>query len=60
MEEETYQHTLYLGDRINVGHDGCFVLAQVLFAPDDTGKMRIAASVGNGPLRVKFMKPEAR
>jgi hypothetical protein len=57
MEGETYQQTLYLGDRINVEPDGCFVLAQVLFARDDTGTMRIAASVGTSPLRVKFMKP---
>jgi|HubBroStandDraft_6_1064221.scaffolds.fasta_scaffold1503593_1 hypothetical protein len=57
MEEETYQQTLYLGDRIDIEADGCFVLAQVLFAPDDMGTMRIAASVGTGPLRVKFMKP---
>ena len=56
MEEETYQQTLYLGDQIDVGPDGCFVLSQVLFAPDDTGTMRIAGSVGTGPLRVKFMK----
>jgi hypothetical protein len=60
MEEETYQQTLYLGDRIDVEADGCFVLAQVLFVPDDEGKMRIAVSVGTGPLYVKFMKPEAR
>jgi hypothetical protein len=57
MEEETYQQTLYLGDQISVESDGCFVLAQVLFAPDDTGTLRIAASVGTGPLRVQFMKP---
>ena len=42
---------------ISVESDACFVLAQGLFAPDDTGSMRIAASVGTGPLRVKFMKP---
>jgi hypothetical protein len=30
----------------------------VIFAPDDTGTMRIAASVGDGPLYVKFMKSE--
>jgi hypothetical protein len=29
-----------------------------IFAADDTGTMRIAASVGDGPLYVKFMKPE--
>jgi hypothetical protein len=60
MEDETYQQTLCLGDQISVEADGCFVVAQVLFAPDDSGKMRIAASVGTGPLRVKFMKPGAR
>jgi hypothetical protein len=59
VEEESYQQTLYLGDQIEVGHDGCFVLSQVLIVPDDEGKMRIAVSVGTGPLRVKFMK-EAR
>jgi hypothetical protein len=59
MDEETYQQTSYFGDRIDVGPDGCFVLAQLLIVPDDTSKMRIAASVGNGPLRVKFMKPNA-
>ncbi len=60
MEEETYQQTLYLGDHISVGPDGCFALSQVLIVPDDEGKTRIAVSVGAGPLRVKFMKPEAR
>jgi hypothetical protein len=58
MAEETYQQTLYLGDRIEVEVDGCFILAQVTFAPDDAGTMRIAASVGGGPLYVKFMKPD--
>jgi hypothetical protein len=58
MEEETYQQALYLGDQIDVVPGGCFVLAQVHFAPDGAGKMRIAASVGTSPLRVKFMKPE--
>jgi hypothetical protein len=60
VEEESYQQTLYLGDQIHVGPDGCFVLSQVLIVPDDEGKMRIAVSVGTGPLRVKFMKPEVR
>jgi hypothetical protein len=59
VEEETYQQTLYLGDHIDVGPDGCFALSQVLIVPDDEGKMRIAVSVGTGPLRVKLMK-EAR
>jgi hypothetical protein len=59
MDEETYQQTTYLGDRIAVGPDDCFALSQVLIVPDDEGKMRIAVSVGAGPLRVKFMK-EAR
>jgi hypothetical protein len=58
-QNSAYQQTLYLGDRIEVGPDGCFVLSQVLIAPDDTDKMRIAVSVGNGPLLVTFMK-EAR
>jgi hypothetical protein len=58
MAEETYQQTLYLGDRIEVAADDHFVLSQVIFAPDDTGTMRIAASVGDGPIYVKFMKPE--
>jgi hypothetical protein len=30
----------------------------VIFAPDDTVAMRTAASVGDGPLYVKFMKPD--
>jgi len=30
----------------------------VIFAPDDTGAMRIAASVGDVPIYAKFMKPE--
>ena len=47
-----------MGNRIKVEADSRFVLAQVIFAPDDTGTMRIAASVGNGPIYVKFMKPE--
>jgi len=58
--EETYQQTLYLGNQISVGSDGCFVLSRVLIVPDDEDKMRIAVSVGTGPLRVKLMKPEAR
>jgi hypothetical protein len=58
MAEETYKHSLHLGDRIEVEADDCFNLAQVIFAPDDTGTMRIAASVGDGPLYVKFMKSE--
>ena len=58
MEERPYRQTLYLGNRIEVEADCRFVLAQVIFAPDDTGMMRIAASVGNGPIYVKFMKPE--
>lgn len=29
-----------------------------IFAPDDTGTMRVAASVGKGPIYVKFTKPE--
>ena len=58
MTDETYRQTLYLGDRIEVEANDCFVLAQVIFARDDTGTMRIAASVGDGPLYVKFMKPE--
>jgi hypothetical protein len=59
VEEESYQQTLYLADRISVGPDDCFALSQVLIVPDGEGKMRIAVSVGTGPLRVKFMK-EAR
>jgi hypothetical protein len=59
VAEETYQQTLYLGDRISVGPDDCFALSQVLIVQDDEGKMRIADSVGSGPLCVKFMK-EAR
>jgi hypothetical protein len=58
MAEESYKQTFQLGDRIEVEADDCFNLAQVIFAPDDTGTMRIAASVGDGPLYVKFMKPE--
>jgi hypothetical protein len=58
MDEGPYRQTLFLGDRIEVEADGCFVLAQVIFAPDDTGTMRIAASVGDGPQYVKFMEPE--
>jgi hypothetical protein len=58
MAEESYKQTFQLGDRIEVEADDCFNLAQVIFAPDDTGTMRIAASVGSGPLYVKFMKPE--
>ena len=58
MAEETYKQTLHLGDRVEVEGDDCFVLAQVIFAPDDTGTMRIAASVGSGSIYVKFMKPE--
>lgn len=58
MAEETYKHTLHLGDQIEVEAEDCFALAHVIFAPDDTGTMRIAASVGDGPLYVKFMKPE--
>jgi hypothetical protein len=58
MAEETYKHTLHLGDQIEVEADDCFVLARVIFARDDTGTMRIAASVGGGPLDVRFMKPE--
>jgi hypothetical protein len=56
MEEGPYRQTLYLGNRIKVEADSRFVLAQVIFAPDDTGTMRIAASVGDGPLYVKFME----
>jgi hypothetical protein len=59
MEEGPYRQTLYLGDRVKVEADDCFDLARVIFAPDDTGTMRIAASVGDGPIYVKFMKPEA-
>jgi hypothetical protein len=58
MADETYKQTLHLGDRTEVEADDCFNLAQVIFARDDTGTMRIAASVGNGPLYVKFMKSE--
>jgi hypothetical protein len=58
MADETYRQTLCLADQIAVEGDGWFVLAHVIFAPDDTGTMRIAASVGDGPLYVKFMKPE--
>jgi hypothetical protein len=58
MEEGPYRQTLYLGDRVEVEGEDCFVLLRVIFAPDDTGTMRIAASVGNGPIYVKFMKPE--
>jgi hypothetical protein len=58
MAEDTYQQTLQLGDRIEVAADDRFVLSQVIFAPDDSGTMRIAASVGDGPIYVKFMKPE--
>jgi hypothetical protein len=56
VAEETYQQTLYLGDRIEVGPDDCFVLSQVLIVPDDEGEMRITVSVGTDPLRVRFMK----
>jgi len=58
MAEETYKQTLHLGDRIEVEADDCFNRAQVIFAPDDTGPMRIVASVGSGPMYVKFMKSE--
>jgi hypothetical protein len=58
MAEKTYKQTFYLGDRIELEADVCFVLTQLIFAPDDTGTMQIAASVGDGPLYVKFMKPE--
>jgi hypothetical protein len=58
MAEETYKQTLHLGDQIAVDADDCFNLAQVIFATDDTDTMRIAASVGDGPLSVKFMKSE--
>jgi hypothetical protein len=60
VKEQTYQQISYPGNRISVGPDDCFALSQVLLVPDDEGKMRIAVSVGTGPLRVKFMKPEAR
>jgi hypothetical protein len=56
--EESYKQTFHLGDRIEAEVDDCFKLAQVIFAPDDTGAMRTAASVGDGPLHVKFMKSE--
>ena len=59
MAEETFQMTFYLGDRIEPVSDDSFDLAHVIFAPDDTGAMRIAASVGDGPLYVTFMNPEA-
>jgi hypothetical protein len=59
VKEQTYQQISYPGNRISVGPDDCFALSQVLLVPDDEGKMRIAVSVGTGPLRVKFMK-EAR
>jgi hypothetical protein len=58
MAEESYKQTFQLGDRIEIEADDCFNLAQVIFAPDDTGTMRIAASVGEGPLYVKFMNSE--
>jgi hypothetical protein len=58
VAEETYKQTFHLGDRIEVEADDCFDLARVIIAPDDTGTMRVAVSVGNGPLYVKFMKPE--
>jgi hypothetical protein len=58
MAEETHQQTFYLGDQIDMEADDCFDLAHVIFAPDDTGTMRVAPSVGDGPLYVKFMKPE--
>jgi hypothetical protein len=57
MAEETYRQTFQLGDQIAVEADDCFNLAQLIFAPD-TGTLRIAASVGSGPMYVKFMKPE--
>jgi hypothetical protein len=47
MAEESYKQTFELGDRSEVQADDCFDLAQVIFAPDDTGTMRIAASVGD-------------
>jgi hypothetical protein len=56
MAEETYEQSLHLGDRIEVETDGSFALTQAIFARDDTGTMRIAASVGDGPLYVKFME----
>lgn len=58
MAEESYKQTFLLGDRIEIEADDCFNLAQAIFAPDDTGAMRIAASVGDGPIYVKFMKSE--
>jgi hypothetical protein len=48
--------TWVTGSRVEAAD--CFVLAQVILAPDDTGTMRIAASVGDGPLYAKFMKSE--
>jgi hypothetical protein len=56
--EETYQQVLYFGDKIEAPAEDCFVVSQLMIVPDDAGKMRIAASVGTGPVYVKFMKSE--
>jgi hypothetical protein len=54
VKEETYQQTLYFGDKIDAEEDASFVLSQVLFiAAGDTDAVRIARSVGNGELRLK-------
>jgi hypothetical protein len=55
MAEESYKQTFQLGDRSEVQADDCFDLAQVIFAPDDSGTMRIVASSGMARY-VKFMK----
>jgi hypothetical protein len=57
MAEETYQQTFCLGDRIEAGADNCFIGTPHL----RTRRLRHDADcrlVGDGPLRVKFMKPE--
>jgi hypothetical protein len=43
MADETYKLTLP-GRQIEVEADDCFDLAHVIFAPDDAGTTRIAAS----------------
>lgn len=58
MEEETYQQILYFGDQIEAPAEDCFVISKMMIVPDD-GRMRIAVSVGNGPMYVKAMKPSA-
>jgi hypothetical protein len=54
MEEEYYNQVTYLGDKIDVEADDCFVVSHVVFGADETG-IRVATSVGKNPLRRKIL-----